>query len=60
MDMSALLLQRVTVYPVYLQPRINKRVVIGMVLGLLFGMALKKVIENIVRGWKVKDGMGKN
>ncbi len=52
MDMSALPLRRVTVYPVYLRPRINKRVIIGMVLGWLVGMAVRKVIENIVREWK--------
>lgn len=49
MDLSALPSARVMVYPVYLQPRINRRVVIGMVLGLLFGVLVRKLIENVIR-----------
>ncbi len=51
MDMSALPSVRVTVYPVYLQPRINRRVVIGMELGWLVGVLVRKLIEHIVREW---------
>lgn len=45
---------KVYVLPVELQPRINWRVVIGMVIGALVGMAVRKLIENVVREWKVE------
>ena len=54
MNMSAPVPRQVTVYPVYFQPQFNRRVIIGMVLGALAGMAARKLIEHVVREWKVK------